>query len=218
MLKSISKLFSYILDFVLPLRSDFSIVQGLNEEEILSLPRSEKIPELDWATPLFQYKDRRVKAIIWELKYRENTLPLGTIGKILYDEILSIISDIILFNTNAEFLLIPIPMTENAKVERGYNQSEFIAKAIIENDSQRILLYAPQWFRKIKDTPKQSRSESRIDRVKNLENCFEADPRVEGKYIFLIDDVITTGSTLKEARKTLLEFGARDVFALTIAH
>ena len=131
---------------------------------------------------------------------------------------MALISDIVLFDQEAQFLLIPVPISKRRRVERGYNQSEYIAKAILENDVGHILLYAPQWFQKIKDTLTQSHSQSRQERMKNLLDCFEADPRVAGKYVILIDDVVTTGSTLSEARRALLEAGARDVFAFTIAH
>jgi competence protein ComFC len=104
------------------------------------------------------------------------------------------------------------------KFERGFNQSEIIAKAIIANDNERKLLYAPQWLEKIKDTQKQSRSESKEERLKNLKDCFRANPKVNNYYVFLIDDVTTTGSTLIEAKKTLMEAGAKDVFGFTIAH
>lgn len=218
MLGHIKKVFGYFLELFLPLRSDFEIVKNLDEEKIHSLPKASGVENEDWITPLFQYRDRKVKAIVWELKYRENIIPLGTIGRMLFDEISAVIGDVLLFNTKAEFLLIPVPMTEKSKAERGYNQSELICKSIIENDNERILLYAPQWFLKIKETPKQSKSESKADRIKNLENSFRADERVSGKYVFLIDDVVTTGSTLKEARKTLMDSGVLDVFAFTIAH
>ncbi len=218
MLEAIKNGIIKLIDFILPPRSDFDIVKKLDENSILTLPRASKVQDCDWITPLFQYKNRKVKAIVWELKYRENTKPLTTVGKMIHDEIINIISDIVLFNANAEFLLIPVPMTEVAKVERGYNQSELLAKSIIESDTQRTLIYAPQWFRKIKETPKQCHSGTKEERMKNLENCFEANPSVEGKYVFLIDDVVTTGSTLKEARNTLLDAGAADVFAFTIAH
>jgi ComF family protein len=218
MLENIKKILLDILDFILPPRTDYEIVRKLDDNQIMLLPKSAKVEGLDWINPIFQYKDRKVKAIVWELKYRENTKSLTVIGKIIHDEMLSIMSDIILFNPNAEFLLIPIPMTDRAKAERGYNQSELLAKAIIESDSQRTLIYAPQWFRKVKETPKQSQSESKQERMSNLTGCFEANPNVEGKYVFLIDDVVTTGSTLKEARKTILDSGAMDVYAFTIAH
>lgn len=218
MLKSIEKWFNYIVDFILPPRTNFEIVKKLDQEAINNLPKGPEVEGCDWIHPLFHYKDSRVRAIIWELKYRENILPLEHIGRLLYEEIISAMADIALFNSDAEFLLIPIPITDERRSERGYNQSELICRAIVQNDLAHTLLYAPQWFQKIKDTPSQSHSESREDRIKNLIGSFSADQRVEGKYIILIDDVVTTGSTLSEARTTLLSSGARDVYAFTIAH
>ncbi len=218
MLKKIENFFYYIFDSILPPRKDFDIVQKLDEETVNSLPKAPQVEGLDWVHPLFHYKDKRVKAIIWELKYRENTMVLDYIGKLIFEEIIALVSDILLFNTKAEFLLIPIPISKERRYERGYNQSEHIAKAILENDLEHILLYAPQWFEKIKDTATQNKSHTKVERMKNLLDCFEADPRVEGKYIILIDDVVTTGSTLLEAQKTLMATGAKEVFAFTIAH
>src|SRR3990167_1884313 len=159
---------------------------------------------MGWIHPLFPYKDKRIQAVIWELKNRENALPLPHLGRLLYEEIIAIISDVSIFDGDAKFLLIPIPITKERRIERGYNQSELIAKSILENDTERVLLYAPQWFEKIKETPKQSRSESKQERISNLIGSFGADNRVEGKYVILVDDVVTTGSTLFEARTTLL--------------
>lgn len=218
MFKTIKNFLTNIFDFILPPRTDFAIVQKLDWEKINNLPRAENVSGMSWVYPLFQYKDNRVRAIVWELKYKENTFPLEHIGKLIYEHIVALISDIVIFNNDAQFLLIPIPMTGQGRVERGYNQSELIAKSILQNDLARTLLYAPQWFEKIKETPKQSRSENKEARMKNLVDCFSADERVGGKYVILVDDVVTTGSTLSEARTTLLSAGARDVFAFTIAH
>lgn len=218
MLKNIQDLINFVLDNIIPPRRNFDIVKKLSVEKINALPRSPKVHGEDWIYPLFQYKDKKVKAIIWELKYNENTLPLKQIGKILYEEILVTISDIFIFDNDAEFVIIPIPITNSRRIERGYNQSEIIAKSIIENDTNHTLLYAPQWLEKIIDTPRQSHSETRYDRVMNLLDSFEANKLVDGKYIILIDDVITTGSTLKEARKELLLKGSKQVLGFTIAH
>lgn len=218
MLQNIKKLFLVIVDSILPPRTDFAIVNKLNPEKINDLPKATQVEGLDWVHPLFYYKDNRVRAIIWELKYKENTKHINHIAKLIYEEIIAEVSDIVAFNSDAEFLLIPIPITETRRVERGYNQSEIIAKSILENDLARTLLYAPQWFQKVRETPKQSRSESKQERTMNLVGCFVADPRVDGKYIILIDDVVTTGSTLSEARDTLLSAGAREILAFTIAH
>lgn len=218
MLESLKKLFFSFINFILPPRSDFAIVQKLDQKIISSLPEGPKVVDLDWIHPLFYYKDNRVRAIIWELKYKENARVLEYIGQILYEEILEVISDIVLFDGNTEFILLPIPITNERRTERGYNQSEYIAKAILENDISHTLLYAPQWFQKVKETPRQSHSQSKEDRVSNLLGSFEASHKVEGKCVILIDDVVTTGSTLSEARKTLLEAGAKNVLAFTIAH
>lgn len=218
MLKTFLNLFISIIDYVAPQRMDALVIKNLNKENIFKLPKGPAVENMNWIHPLFHYKNNTVRAIIWELKYKENTAPLPIIGDILHEEIIALISDIILFNNDARFILIPIPISTERRIERGYNQSEFIAKSILPYDSEHILLYAPQWFQKIKDTQIQSKSASRQERLKNLAGCFSADSRVDGSYIILIDDVVTTGSTLSEARKTLLEAGARDVFAFTIAH
>ena len=104
MFKSIKKFSASILDFILPPRTDFVIVKELNEEKINNLPEAEGVTEMDWIHPLFHYKDNRVRAIIWELKYRENVFPLEYIGKLIYEEIIALISDIVLFDNDAQFL------------------------------------------------------------------------------------------------------------------
>ena len=218
MLKSVGTFLLSIFDLILPPRKDFDIVRKLTPEKINSLPKAPEVVGEDWIHPLFHYKDNKVRAIVWELKYKDNSQALDYIGKLLFDEILALISDIILFDNDAQFLLIPIPITSTRRVERGYNQSEYIARAIVENDLEHILIYAPQWLQKVKDTPKQSHSETRYNRVMNLLDSFEANIQVDGKYIILIDDVVTTGSTLAEARKELLNKGSKNVFAFTIAH
>lgn len=210
--------FLYLIDNILPKRADFAVVEKLKGEDVYNLPKAPRVLDLDWIHPLFHYKDRRVRAIIWELKYKEDTRVLEYIGKLLFEEIIALASDVVLFDSDAKFLLIPIPISSQRRVERGYNQSEYIAKAILENDLGHTLLYAPQWFQKIKETATQNKSQSKAERIKNLVGCFEANPQVDGKYIILIDDVVTTGSTLSEAKKTLVEVGARNVYAFTIAH
>lgn len=95
----------------MPPRSNFEIVKKLTPEKINTLPKAPRVLGEDWITPLFHYKDNRVKAIVWELKYRENILPIEYIGKLIYEEIISEISDIQIFDNDAEFLLIPIPIT-----------------------------------------------------------------------------------------------------------
>ena len=218
MLKSVTILWYQLLDLIAPHRENFTVIQKLTAEDIPSLPKSTPVSGHSYVHALFQYRDYRVRALIWELKYRHNTLHLETIGQLLYDEIPALMTDAILFDCDSKWILIPIPISRERRIERGYNQSEYIAKAIFMCDTSHTLLYAPQWLEKIKETPKQSRSHTRQERMKNLVGCFSANPQVENTYVILIDDVVTTGSTLAEARETLLGAGAKNVFAFTIAH
>lgn len=207
-----------LLDLIAPERLDALVVKNLSKEDILDLPKGPDVYGCRWIHPLFHYKNNSVRAIIWELKYKENTCALPVIGELLYEEIVALACDIALFDGNAKFLLIPVPISTERRIERGYNQSEHIAKSILPFDGEHFLIYAPQYLQKPVETPRQSRSLSREERMKNLIGCFSADPRVDGYYVILIDDVVTTGSTLTEARTTLLSAGARDIFAFTIAH
>jgi predicted amidophosphoribosyltransferase len=79
-------------------------------------------------------------------------------------------------------------------------------------------LYAPQWLEKTHNTPKQSRLEHRQDRLQNLINAYTAKKDVAGYYVFLVDDVTTTGATLSVASDMLYTAGAKKVYGFTIAH
>lgn len=105
-----------------------------------------------------------------------------------------------------------IPMTAYSKFRRGYNQSELIARqiAVLADKPCIKLLY------KFSSTDKQH-SLSGIERTGNILGAFEPDKRheeyIKDKRILVIDDVCTTGSTFNEIAKTLLIFGASEVYA-----
>jgi ComF family protein len=116
-------------------------------------------------------------------------------------------------------IIIPIPVHKNSLKERGYNQSEIIAKNIISFDNEKIFKIEPNALSKIKETPHQSKLKNKNDRLKNLKDCFYADEKiVKNKNIILIDDVITTGTTMLEATKTLKKAEAKKVIGFSIAH
>ena len=73
---------------------------------------------------------------------------------------------------------------------------------------------------KIKETEHQANIKERKDRLKNLSGSFSVKnaEMIKSRNIILIDDVITTGATLSEARKTLKQFGAKKIIAFTVAH
>ena len=106
--ENIRKMLVDIIDFILPPRTNFAIVKSLDVAKINNLSKAEEVSGADWIHPLFHYRNNKVRAIIWELKYRENILPLEHIGKLLYEEILDLISDIVLFTLGSRIELKPV--------------------------------------------------------------------------------------------------------------
>lgn len=113
-------------------------------------------------------------------------------------------------------IIIPVPIHNKRKAQRGYNQSELIAKQIckinnkinIQND---ILI-------KEKNNVAQSslNKEQRIQNAKNVYKIINKE-KILNKKIIIIDDIYTTGSTVNECSKILIKNGAIDVLVLTIA-
>ncbi len=109
--------------------------------------------------------------------------------------------------------LVPVPLHSLRRRERGYNQSEVLARAI----SRRASLPVLDALRRIRQTTTQTHFDRR-QRMKNLKRAFSvAHPeRIKDRTILLIDDVLTTGSTMDECAKELLRSGSGPVYALAI--
>ncbi|XOQ44394.1 MAG: Phosphoribosyl transferase domain protein [Clostridium sp.] len=106
-----------------------------------------------------------------------------------------------------------VPISRERKQKRGYNQSELIAKKV----AVRLNLPYESCLDKIRDNPEQHKL-SRLERIKNVRGVYRADKKkTNGKSILLIDDIVTTGSTLCECAYVLLTSGARTVFCAAVA-
>jgi len=213
------RIFELLLSIVLPKEESVLKIEKLSEEFItneLSKTNETNNPKFK---ALFQYKDKIVRQAIWEIKYRANKKILEKFTIALYDFILEEISDEMLFNNFHSPILIPIPTNKQSLKERGFNQCELIVKEIIKIDGGRNFSADFKSLRKIKETGHQSKTKNRAQRLKNLEGCFEADTeKVKGKNIILIDDVITTGATMKEATRALKRVGAKKVIGFALGH
>ena len=112
-------------------------------------------------------------------------------------------------------IIIPVPIHKKRKLERGYNQTELIAKAIA---NQTRLKLEKNVLLKQKNIVSQS-SLNKNDRKQNVKNAFIVNniEKVINKKILLFDDIYTTGSTVNECAKILKRAGAKQVGVLTIA-
>lgn len=99
-------------------------------------------------------------------------------------------------------LVIPVPLHPKREKKRGYNQSDSISKGIAEG--MKINTNLKSLYRNI-ETETQTKK-SKEERWKNVENifCIKHPEKLQGKHILLVDDVITTGSTLEACANALL--------------
>lgn len=107
-----------------------------------------------------------------------------------------------------------VPMHPRRQVKRGYNQAKLLAREV----AAALELPCLSLLKKTRDNPPQHRQKTVADKQKNVRGLFrltDADA-VKGKCVLLVDDVVTSGSTLGECAKSLLRGGAVSVFCVTV--
>jgi ComF family protein len=110
--------------------------------------------------------------------------------------------------------IVPMPLHWRKRLERGFNQSELLAKVL----SKRTGIPVVNALRRRKSTTPQA-GLTRAQRRTNVAGAFEADERerIDGRHVLLIDDVLTTGATASACAAVLKRAGARRVTVLTLA-
>ena len=112
-------------------------------------------------------------------------------------------------------LLVPIPLAKKRSRQRGYNQSELLARGISEVTG--IAVETQAVSRSIFKTSQTHLS--RMERFDNVEGLFSVTvpERIAGKHVLVIDDVITTGATTTSLAKELIKAGAQCVSIASLA-
>ncbi|GIW67150.1 MAG: hypothetical protein KatS3mg096_018 [Candidatus Parcubacteria bacterium] len=110
----------------------------------------------------------------------------------------------------SDYYLTFVPLTSKKRLQRGFNQSEVLAQAIAKSLNLKIF----NGLIKIKETKDQTELNSE-QRLTNLTGAFALKEKPPRKVI-LIDDIKTTGATLKECARTLKNGGTKEIIALTI--
>ena len=113
-------------------------------------------------------------------------------------------------------IIVSVPLHRKRERLRGYNQSELISRLL---SRQTGIKNYPNILSRVRDTSGQSLITSKKDRYENIKNAFSVtDPKiVEGKSVILVDDIVTTGFTISECARVLMEAGASEVIAAVIA-
>ena len=111
-------------------------------------------------------------------------------------------------------LVVPVPMTAQDRFKRGFNQSELLGKRLAKYCGIR---FAP-CLKKVRQT-KPQHTLKRWERLINVKNAFRWDQKtdISNKDILLIDDVVTTGSTLVACRDALKEGHPKSITCMAVA-
>ena len=154
-------------------------------------------------------KDKELQHIIHALKY-DKKFHIGIfLGKSLGEYFKS------QFQSWNISMIVPIPLHHLKKAERGFNQSYYIAKGI---SSQTSIAIKSNVMKRMRFTQSQTTMTLK-EREENVEGAFKVrkTENIKGKNILLVDDVMTTGATINECGKVLLDAGANRIYAATVA-
>jgi ComF family protein len=167
-----------------------------------------KSPDYTRARSAFRY-DEHSRRLITRFKYSDQT----QLAKI-YGTWLTKAGEELLKQSDA---IIPVPLHYFRFLKRRFNQSALLAHTLAKKSGVKCL---PNALIRIRKTTPQTGLSSK-QREKNVKGAFAINKRylkqIKGKNILLVDDVMTTGSTINQCTKTLLKSGATQVNVLTLA-
>jgi ComF family protein len=153
--------------------------------------------------------------LIHLLKY-DHVLPAAEIlGRMLAEAVVDLAPD---FGPEPP-LVVPVPLHQSKLRQRGFNQSELMARALVKHDPMGMSLeLAPKSL--VRGRPTDSETGlTRQQRIANIRGAFQAiSPiQISGRDILLVDDVFTTGTTVSECARVLRRAGAKKVWVVTVA-
>jgi ComF family protein len=188
---------------------------GLKNSGELCLVCKNKSP-IDGAYSFFEYIEGSALAkLIVDFKYNYTRDILLLWEKIIEKNKLNIKN---LFTENNSWAVIPVPLYKKRENERGYNQSQIIAKIIADK-----LLFVDNKNNFLKNSLVRCRSTAqqaklnKVERAQNVAGAFVWQGNKMPENIILVDDVFTTGATLFECGKVLKQNGAKKIWAITLA-
>ena len=161
-------------------------------------------------TSLFVFeKDKALQQFIHSIKYNKRFLNARYLGKLIGKNLKEQIK-----NWNVD-IIVPVPLHSLRKVDRGFNQSRYIANGIGKELGINV---KSNLLKRIRYTETQTNLTLK-EREENILNAFRAKHKrfIGGKTFLLVDDIITTGATIRECGKVLLDAGAKRIYACSAA-
>jgi ComF family protein len=165
----------------------------------------ESPPAVDWAEAWGHYRGS-LETLLHAFKFERHDFLDDGFGALLHDLFLS--------RADGDFeAVVPVPMHPSKLRRRGYNQAELLARAFAARSG---IPLRSKLLRKTVERRSQS-TLARQERAANVQGAFVAAPGVKDQAVLLIDDIATTGQTLRACADALRLAGARRVATLAVA-
>lgn len=168
------------------------------------------------------YAEKSVQETIRIMKYQRLENAVGDLT-VIFEKYLGKIGGEMNDWLSSKNLLIPIPLHPTKEKKRGFNQSYLLTqgagKILINLYPEKKFRIEEKILKRTRNIPSQTECRDYHRREENVKNVFSvSDPnRVRNETIIIIDDVFTSGATMREAVKTLKAAGAKKIMALTVA-
>ena len=201
------RIISQIAELVFPKRDDFKLIETLATTDFEKFYRPHSQDEF---ISLSSFQEPVVRAAVHEAKFHHNEHACNLLAHIL---------STYLGTYQGTFLIIPIPLSKQRQKERGYNQVTEVAKLVARSLGEFEL--REDILLRTKNTPPQT-SLSREKRLTNVADAFGVRDHtrdlIKNRHIIILDDVATTGATMKAAKATLLPLHPASIKCVALAH
>ncbi|TXH02378.1 MAG: ComF family protein [Candidatus Moraniibacteriota bacterium] len=158
-----------------------------------------------------------VKKLLYQFKYPPYLSDLKTIlGALMYEGLIQQ-AVFVKFTENKNLVLVPVPLHANRLRRRGYNQAELLSNVL----SQKMEIPVKNLLVRIRDSKPQYKL-TREERGRNIFEAFSFNAKIKSfpkdKNVILVDDITTSGITMRECTKILKRNGIQKVLGITLAH
>jgi ComF family protein len=201
------------LDLLFPPRTDEDILRAVSTDSFLAHMAPQLVSGTSPETiALLPFAAAPVRAAIHEAKYHGSehafALLAATLAEYLRDDDARLRKPII----------VPVPLGKERRKERGFNQTEEVAQRTLHILGGEAFILEPNLLTRIRETPSQV-SLPRDTREENMRGAFSTVHPADPMHTYIvIDDVITTGATLRAATHALMHAGAAHIVPLALAH
>ena len=190
---------------------------------------------------IFSYKNEKVWRLIWAIKYKKSKQASMLAGFALHRFIKGFVDVLPMIEANAQInkvpklIVIPMPISKQRRRERGFNQCELLTAEIAkfesaqsgsENTTSHKIIIMNDLLIRSRHTSRQTLKD-KSHREKSAEDLFIINEKIlkdsrkdqfKNVTFVIIDDVVTTGSTMKEAVSTMRKAGFVNTWGLSVAH